>query len=149
MRLSLVVVVIVAACSSSNHTGPTPDAFQSMGSGATCATLTSGIADFQPGIDDTPAGFPPAPTGLVLCGTDPMTGSLGAAAQGWYLAGNVTQSTVFSYYQTALTADGYTVSAPVTEADSNTKLEFTKGSDASGSVVYNSASLFVLLTYPS
>jgi hypothetical protein len=146
MRWSL--VLIVAACSSTKHTAPTPDAFQSMGSGASCATLTSGIADFQPGIDDTPAGFPAAPSGLILCGTDPMTGSLGAAAQGWYLAGNLTQDAVFSYYQSALTTAGYTVSAPVAEPDSNTKLAFTKGSAATGSVVYNSASLFVLLTYP-
>lgn len=142
-------VIVVAACSSGNHGGPVPDAFQPMGSGATCATLTAGIADFQPNIDGTPAGFPPAPTGLVLCGNDPMTGNPGAASQGWYLTGSLSQDAVFSYYQSALAADGYTVSAPVVESGSNTKLVFTKGSGASGSVVYNSASLFVLLTYPS
>jgi hypothetical protein len=144
-----VLAAALAACNSSKHdTAPAVDAYQS-GSGATCATLTSGISDFRPGVDGTPSGFPSAPAGLVLCGTDPMTGTGTASVQVWYLAGSLTQDAVFSYYQTQLAGDGYTVSSPVAEPGGNTKVVFSMGSASAGSIVYNSTELFVLLTYPS
>lgn len=155
-RLAMIAVLALAACGSdSHHNGPMADAYQPTGSGATCATLTGNITDFQPGIDNTVAGFPAPPTGLVLCGTDPMTNNPGASPETWFLAGNLSQSDVFTYYQTALTNAGFMVTGPVAEPGGNEKLVFAtasgsgSGSSASGSVVYNSTELFVLLLLSS
>jgi len=146
MKAVAFAILAAAACSSSSHntTPPKPDA--SNGSGATCAALTSGIMDFQPTIDSTPPGFPAAPSGLQLCGADPNMPS--GPVQEWYLAGTATMDQVFAYYQTQLTAQGYTVGDPVAGAGGNTKIVFTKASTA-GSLVFNSTQLFVLVTFPS
>ncbi|HEY1816325.1 MAG TPA: hypothetical protein VGG74_28450 [Kofleriaceae bacterium] len=155
-RLAMIAVLALAACGSGDHhNGPMADAYQPTGSGATCATLTGNITDFQPGIDNTVAGFPAPPSGLVLCGTDPMTNNPGASPETWFLAGNLSQSDVFTYYQTALTNAGYMVTGPVAEPGGNEKLVFAtasgsgSGSSSSGSVVYNSTELFVLLLLSS
>jgi hypothetical protein len=141
------LIVVASACGSSSHGPNLPDAYQ--GSGATCSALTSGIADFEPDVDGTPSGFPSAPTGLVLCGTDPMSDNPGAPVENWYLAGTLSGSDVFDYYTPMLMTDGYTVSAPVTESGGNIKLVFMNTSSGSdGAVVYNSTELFVLVTFP-
>jgi hypothetical protein len=142
------IVVALAACSSPSHPVPVVDAYQ--GSGADCSTLTSGIADFEAGIDGTPNGFPSPPTGLILCGVDPMANSPGAPTENWYLAGTVSMTDVFGYYQTQLTTAGYTVSPPASEGGGNTKLVFENNTTgALGAIVFNSTELFVLVAFPT
>jgi hypothetical protein len=144
VKLAAVAVALVACGSSTNHGTPVVDAYQGSG----CATLTGGISDFEPGVDNTPVGFPSPPNGLILCGTDPMTNNPGASPETWFLAGSLSGSDVFGYYETQLMTKGYTVTGPTVEAGSNEKLVFAMGSD-SGSVVFNSAELFVLLLFSS
>lgn len=146
MRATIAVLVAAAACSSSSHNNPAPKPDASNGSGANCAALTSGISDFQPTVDSTPPGFPEAPSGLQLCGADSNMPT--GPVQEWYLAGPDTMDQVFTYYQTQLGAQGYTVADPVTQAGGNTKIVFTKAAVA-GSLVFNSIQLFVLVTFPS
>jgi len=146
-RVMLVVAVIAfGACGSKPHDVPTVDAFQ--GSGASCSTLTSGIADFEAGVDGTPSGFPSPPLGLILCGVDPMSNSPGAPTENWYLAGSLSMSTVFEYYQAQLTTVGYTVAAPVAEPNGNTKVVYTNAT-STGAVIFNSTELFVLVAFPT
>lgn len=142
-------VVALAACGSSNHTTPpVVDAYQ--GSGASCAALTSGITDFEAGVDGTPSGFPSPPTGLILCGVDPMENSPGSPTENWYLAGSLSMSDVFDYYQTQLTTAGYTLAAPVSEGGGNTKVVYSNtAAGTSGAVIYNSTELFVLVAFPT
>jgi hypothetical protein len=140
------LLLALAACGSSAHKAPVVDAFQ--GSGDSCSTLTSGIADFQPGRDDTPSGFPNAPAGLILCGTDPMESNPGAPTETWYLAGTLSMSDVFGYYTTNLQTAGYTVQAPVDEANGNFKLVYTN-STSTGAVIFNSTELFVIVAFPT
>jgi hypothetical protein len=142
------ILIVVAACSSKPHNAPVVDAFQ--GSGASCAVLTSGITDFEVGVDGTPSGFPSPPAGLILCGVDPMENSPGAPTENWYLAGSLSMSDVFDYYQTQLTTAGYTVAAPVSEGGGNTKLVYTNtATSASGAVIFNSTEVFVLVAFPT
>ncbi len=144
----LAIIAAVAGCSSPSHNVNPPDAYE--GSGASCAVLTSGITDFEVGVDGTPSGFPSPPAGLILCGVDPMENSPGAPTENWYLAGSLSMSDVFGYYQTQLTTAGYTVAAPVSEGGGNTKLVYTNTATATtGAVIYNSTELFVLVAFPT
>jgi hypothetical protein len=142
----LAIIIAVAACSSPSHKANVPDAYE--GSGASCAALTSGITDFEAGIDGTPSGFPSPPSGLILCGVDPMSNSPGAPTENWYLAGSLSMSAVFAYYQTQLTTAGYTLAAPMAEPNGNTKLVYSNAT-TSGAVIYNSTELFVLVSFPT
>ncbi|HEX4449637.1 MAG TPA: hypothetical protein VH143_02150 [Kofleriaceae bacterium] len=145
--VAFVAFAALAACGSSSHNNaPVVDAFQ--GSGASCATLTSGITDFETGVDGTPSGFPSPPSGLVLCGVDPMSNSPGAPTENWYLAGSLSMSDVFDYYQTQLTTAGFTVETPIAEPNGNTKLVYTNAT-TSGAVIFNSTELFVLVSFPT
>jgi hypothetical protein len=133
---SAIVFILLGACSSSSDgtsadAGPVNNGDDAVatddGGGCparpttTCDDLTMNLPNYQSGVDATPSGFPPPPSGSILCGT---LGIGGLTTTEVFLSTDGS-SALFAYYSNALTLMGYTLMTPVTDEDCGTTLNFT------------------------
>jgi hypothetical protein len=131
---SAIALIVLGACSSSSTTevdaGPVnngDDAVASDDGGGcptrditTCSALTMGVPNYEAGVNATPPGFPPPPSGSTFCGT---VGIGGLTTTEIYLSAD-DSATLFAYYDNALTLQGYSVMTPSTDQDCGTTLSF-------------------------
>jgi hypothetical protein len=149
--VSAIALVALGACSSSSggvaDAGPVNNGDDAVAGddGGTCPTrsatscddLTMTVPNYMAGVDETPSGFPPPPSGSTLCGTE----GVGGLTTTEILLSDEDSSTLINYYANALMVLGDEVMSPVSDQDCSVTLPFIVSSPEaaaplSGSIVW-------------
>jgi len=149
--VSAIALVALGACSSSSDgvadAGPVNNGDDAVvgDDGSTCPArtatscdeLTTSVPNYMAGVDKTPPGFPPPPSGSTLCGTE----GVGGLTTTEILLSADDSTTLITYYTNALTMVGYEVMSPLDGEDCSVTLPFIVSSPEaaaplSGSIVW-------------